>query len=300
MIACGPRSVRSPRVRGRRSGVCSSRSVGGGSFSSTYGRDVRNRCGPAVAARGQGEEQAVARSTFGRESRRRGASTGARHRPVRGGVGAMLGRPHCSRERSCRSPSRSSARCAPRTRHRTCAVHGAAILGGVRRPDPLLIGFAVFLFGSSIYMETVWHYSALRTGLGIASAPLLAGVLSVSAGRIQHHFGQLAPTLLGVLTMSLAGLLWRLDAGPSRHYVTEMLPSLLLSGASGGLTVAPLFAQTSALASERATTGSALLNVSRQLGSAIGIAVVVAATGSGVGLSGFRFVWTAPIRIQES
>ncbi len=147
-------------------------------------------------------------------------------------------------------------------------------------------------------METVWHYSALRTGLGIAPAPLLAGVLSVSAGRIQHHFGQLAPALLGVLTMGLAGLLWRLDAGPSRHYVTEMLPSLLLSGASGGLTVAPLFAQTSTLASERATTGSALLNVSRQLGSAIGIAVVVAARGSGVGLSGFRFAWTAQFIVE--
>ena len=120
----------------------------------------------------------------------------------------------------------------------------------------------------------------------------------VSAGRIQHHFGQLAPALLGVLTMGLAGLLWRLDAGPSRHYVTEMLPSLLLSGASGGLTVAPLFAQTSTLASERATTGSALLNVSRQLGSAIGIAVVVAATGSGVGLSGFRFAWTAQFIVE--
>ena len=129
-------------------------------------------------------------------------------------------------------------------------------------------------------------------------APLLAGVLSVSAGRIQHHFGQLAPALLGVLTMGLAGLLWRLDAGPSRHYVTEMLPSLLLSGASGGLTVAPLFAQTSTLASERATTGSALLNVSRQLGSAIGIAVVLAARGSGVGLSGFRFAWTAQFIVE--
>lgn len=55
-----------------------------------------------------------------------------------------------------------------------------------------------------------------------------------------------------------------------------VLPGLLLGGASAGLTQGPLFAATSNLPPDRATTGGAVLSMARQVGSALGVAIVVA------------------------
>jgi hypothetical protein len=51
---------------------------------------------------------------------------------------------------------------------------------------------------------------------------------------------------------------------------------MILGGLGAGLTQAPLFAAASTLPAHRATTGSAVLTMARQIGSAIGVAVLVA------------------------
>jgi hypothetical protein len=68
---------------------------------------------------------------------------------------------------------------------------------------------------------------------------------------------------------------------------------MLLGGAGAGLTQAPLFAAVSGLPADRATTGSAVLNMSRQIGSALGIAILVAllATAHPHVLAEFRRGW---------
>ena len=50
---------------------------------------------------------------------------------------------------------------------------------------------------------------------------------------------------------------------------------MILGGMGAGLTQAPLFAAASALAPHRTTTGSAVLNMARQVGSAVGVALLV-------------------------
>jgi hypothetical protein len=68
---------------------------------------------------------------------------------------------------------------------------------------------------------------------------------------------------------------------------------LIIAGAGAGLTQAPLFAAASTLAADRATTGSAVLNMCRQLGSAVGVAVLVAllATSEPASLDLFHRGW---------
>jgi hypothetical protein len=70
---------------------------------------------------------------------------------------------------------------------------------------------------------------------------------------------------------------------------------MLVSGASAGLTQAPLFAAAGTLAPSRATTGSAVLNMARQVGSAVGVALVVVLLGTGPvhTLADFHRVWAA-------
>ncbi|WP_329550479.1 hypothetical protein [Streptomyces sp. NBC_00696] len=53
----------------------------------------------------------------------------------------------------------------------------------------------------------------------------------------------------------------------------------------------PLFAAAGTLAPERATTGSAVLNMSRQTGSAVGVAVLVALTPHAA-ITGFGHAWS--------
>jgi hypothetical protein len=55
---------------------------------------------------------------------------------------------------------------------------------------------------------------------------------------------------------------------------------MVLGGMGAGLTQAPLFAAASTLPAHRATTGSAVLNMARQVGSAVGVAVLVALLAS--------------------
>ena len=68
---------------------------------------------------------------------------------------------------------------------------------------------------------------------------------------------------------------------------------------SAGLTQAPLFAAAGTLPPNRATTGSAVLTMARQVGSAIGVAVVVVILGTAAvhPVAAFHHVgWPRPSR----
>ena len=138
------------------------------------------------------------------------------------------------------------------------------------------ISFAVFLLITVLYLQDLWHYSALRTGLAIAPGPLTAAVFAVNSGRIATRLGRAAPALMGTLATAGAGAFWLIAAPAHPDYVTGFLPGLLLGGVGAGLTQAPLFAAASTLPGHRATTGSAVLNMARQVGSAVGVAALVA------------------------
>jgi hypothetical protein len=56
-----------------------------------------------------------------------------------------------------------------------------------------------------------------------------------------------------------------------------------------------MFAAASTLPADRATTGSAVLNMSRQVGSAIGVALLVALTATSIPLHGYEHAWEVQI-----
>lgn len=155
------------------------------------------------------------------------------------------------------------------------------------------IAFAAFLLITVLFLEDQWHYSALQTGLAIAPGPMTAAVFALNAGRITDRFGRTAPAVAGSLAIGAAGLFWIVAATARPAYASTFLPALILGGMGAGLTQAPLFAAASTLAVHRTTTGSAVLNMSRQVGSAVGIAVLVVLLSSGQhqGLAAFQRGW---------
>ena len=160
------------------------------------------------------------------------------------------------------------------------------------------IGFAAMLLSNVLWCQTVWHYSALRTGLAIAPGPAMVPGLAIGAGSLARRFGPGTVAAVGNLVFA-AGLLWRVHfVTLTPHYLTDMLPSMLLTGIGVGLTLPTLIsAGATALPPERFGTGSAVLNMGRQVASALGVAVLVTvlgapATAAGA-VSAFRHAWLA-------
>jgi MFS family permease len=156
----------------------------------------------------------------------------------------------------------------------------------------VFVSFASWLLITVLFFESEWGYSALRAGLAIAPGPAVTILIAPNAGRLARRFGPTLPAAAGTLVMGGVGAWWYVLAGSTPDYLL-ILPSLVLSGISSGLTQAPLLAAVNTLPTERATTGSAVLNMSRQIGSAVGVALLVAllATNAPHELSEFRRGW---------
>jgi len=159
------------------------------------------------------------------------------------------------------------------------------------------VGFAIFLLSVVLFLQGEWHYSAVRAGLAIAPGPATSAAFAINAGRIRARFGRVLPAVAGTLFMVVAAGYWMLFTGSTPDYAAAFLPGLLAGGVSAGLTQAPLFAAAGTLPPDRATTGSAVLTMARQVGSAIGVAVVVVILGTAAAhpVSAFHHVWLAEV-----
>jgi len=158
------------------------------------------------------------------------------------------------------------------------------------------IGFAAMLLSNVLWCQAVWHYSALRTGLAIAPGPAMVPALALGAGPLARRVGPGPVAAAGNLLFA-AGLLWRFGAaGITPDYAADMLPSMLLTGMGVGLTLPTLMsAGTTTLPPARFGTGSALVNMARQVAAALGVALLVTVLGRPAGpaaeVAAFRHVW---------
>lgn len=156
----------------------------------------------------------------------------------------------------------------------------------------VFVSFSSWLLLTVLFFENEWHYSALLAGLAIAPGPGATAIFAVNARRLARRLGSAFPAIAGTLVMGGAGIWWYALAGASPNYLL-ILPALLLTGVASGLTQTPLLAAVNTLPADRATTGSAVLNMSRQIGSAVGVALLIAllATNSPHELSEFHRGW---------
>ncbi len=110
---------------------------------------------------------------------------------------------------------------------------------------------------------------------------------------VLNAYAILYAALLGVGSVVLA-----LSVHQSPHYATQILPGWLLGGAGVGLALpAILSSATADLPPAQAATGSAVVTMSRQVGTALGVSLFVAVVGAPVGYAaahaGFQHAWWA-------
>jgi hypothetical protein len=156
-------------------------------------------------------------------------------------------------------------------------------------------GFGAMLLSGILLLTDVWGYSALTAGLALTPAPTIAAVFAVPSGRIGGQIGQRPIAAAGGMTFA-AGFVYLLaTVGATPEYPTAFLPGGLLAGAGFGMVLGTLPAvATVDLPASRFATGTAVFSMARQLGTAIGVAVLVAllnATTGGDLLAGLRRGW---------
>jgi EmrB/QacA subfamily drug resistance transporter len=157
-------------------------------------------------------------------------------------------------------------------------------------------GFFAMLLGNILFLTSVWNYSIMTAGLAVTPGPVIVAVIAGPAGKLAARIGFRPVLLFGAscFAIGLATYIAFVTATP--NYLATWLPGTLLVGIGIGFTFPVLSAgAVSALPPARYAVGSAVNQTTRQIGGALGIAVLVALIGSQRQLAdpvdGFHQLW---------
>jgi EmrB/QacA subfamily drug resistance transporter len=139
--------------------------------------------------------------------------------------------------------------------------------------------FGMFFFLTQ-YVQEILRFSPLRAG--IAFVPMTGALFAVSrlAPRLIGRFGPKAPMVAGLLPV-VGGMTWLSQISPSTSYVQGILGPMLLLGIGMGITFVPLtMASLAGVRPEDSGAASSMVNVTQQVGGALGLAILVTVFGS--------------------
>ncbi|WP_433781705.1 MFS transporter [Actinomycetospora sp. CA-101289] len=142
-------------------------------------------------------------------------------------------------------------------------------------------GFAGMLVANVLYLTGTWGWSAPAAGIALAAGPLVVVVVARVTPHLTRRFGIGAVAAVGGLAFAAGPAWWALRLGVAPDYVAGMLPGQLLTGLGVGLVLPSLSSVVgAALPAERWGTGSSLITTARQVGSVLGVALLVSVIGT--------------------
>ncbi len=158
--------------------------------------------------------------------------------------------------------------------------------------------FGAMLLSIVLWEEGVWGWAALQAGLAIAPGPLMVPLVSFGvAGRLISRYGPALVISLGSVAFGAGIAWWALGASVQPDYLRGILGGMVLTGIGVGLTLPTVMATaSSSLPAQSFATGSAVINMIRQTGIALGVAILVAVLGTSAqggidALDAFRHAW---------
>jgi len=140
----------------------------------------------------------------------------------------------------------------------------------------LLVGTAMFgmFFFLTYFVQTVMHYSAIKTG--IAYLPMVAAILVASGvgAQLVPKIGA-RPLLIAGSLIGTGGMFWMSRLTEHATYSADLLGPTIVTGLGLGMLFVPLSLVGLVKVAERDTgVASSLLNVGQQVGGSIGLAVL--------------------------
>ena len=141
----------------------------------------------------------------------------------------------------------------------------------------LYAGFYGLFYFMAQFLQDVQGYSPLRAGAAFLPMPVSVFLFSQLTSRVLlRRLPEKVVMVMGT-TIATVGLLLATRVGDSTGYL-QIIPSLVLIGAGSGMTFVSLTnASLHEVEPEIAGAASGLVNVSQQLGAAVGLAVLVTA-----------------------
>jgi EmrB/QacA subfamily drug resistance transporter len=153
-------------------------------------------------------------------------------------------------------------------------------------------GFAGMLLASVLFLTGIWHEPILTAGLMISPGPAMAALTAIPGARLGARFGPGRVGALGTVLFALGGVWWIGHLGSEPRYASEFLPGMLIGGIGVGLVIPSLTGAVAAtLAPARLATGIAVQTTGRQLGSALGFAILIAVLGTPHSAADFDGGW---------
>ncbi len=126
----------------------------------------------------------------------------------------------------------------------------------------------------TIYLQSVRGFTALQAGLTLAPMSLTSMFVAPVAGRLADRFGGKYILMTGISVFAVGTALITYVAGPDSTWINFLVPAII-AGAGMGMTFAPMSTVAMRNIQPRmAGAASGVLNTTRQLGAAIGSAVV--------------------------
>jgi EmrB/QacA subfamily drug resistance transporter len=130
-----------------------------------------------------------------------------------------------------------------------------------------------FLFLNTLYLQEVRGYSALHAGVSLLPMAALMMVFSPISGRLVGKRGPRLSLVLGGLAVLAAGLLSAIPAGEPDD-VRLLLTYALIGTGLGWVNAAITNTAVSGMPREQAGVAAAVASTTRQVGSALGVAII--------------------------
>jgi hypothetical protein len=174
----------------------------------------------------------------------------------------------------------------------------AAIVRSRRQPRPALetalwrsrafatANVASLLYGAALFpwmlvgvlvQVTLWDYSPLQAGFAMTPGAVIAAVVALRVGPVVARRGPRVVVVGGALLLGTAGLLGAFTLPEDPSFVTWWLPVGVLIGlGTGAITTGTSTAAALAVTPERFAAAGGLNQTARQVGGALGLAVLAA------------------------
>ena len=185
-------------------------------------------------------------------------------------------------------------------------VAGAALVGFVlssaRHPEPVIspallrirafsvanvtmllfsIPFAGALLANILWLQRVWGFSPIVTGLAVSTGPLMVPIFAAVSHRLSARVPVGRLVAFGCVLFGLGSALIALSVDATPDFATEFLPGWLVGGVGVGFALPSILSSATAdLPADQAATGSAVVNMSRQIGMSLGVSLLVAIIGT--------------------
>jgi EmrB/QacA subfamily drug resistance transporter len=154
------------------------------------------------------------------------------------------------------------------------------------------IAFAAMLLASVLFLTGVWHERIITAGLMIAPGPAMAAATAVPSARLGARVGPGRVGALGTVLFALGGVWWITRLGSDPRFAADYLPGMMIGGIGVGLVIPSLTGAVAAtLQPARIATGIAVQTTGRQIGSALGAAILIAVLGTPRDAHDFVAAW---------